>query len=90
MKKMEAKKVIRRLKKKATVARALAGGLEGVTDQLENHRVHRRRSGDRPFGEHVTMDLQDLNDLLEGMRETLILLQDDYEKLDGYFAKSGD
>lgn len=87
MEKKEAKKVVRGLKKNAAEATSVAQCLEHVAGELE-HRVN----GSQPCGS--LFDSQEpeevlgyLDDFLEGMRETLILLQDDYEKLDYYFTK---
>ena len=81
MKKKEAKKVVGGLKKNAAKATAMAKCLEHVAGELD-HRVNGRRTVLEP--EEV---VESLGDFLEGMRETLILLQDDYEKLDYYFTK---
>ena len=81
MKKKEAKKVVGGLKKNAAKATAMAKCLERVAGELD-HRVNGRRTVLEP--EEV---LRCVDALLEGMRETLILLQDNYEKLDYYFTK---
>ena len=87
MKKKEAKKVALGLKKNAAEATSTAKCLEHVARELEQ-----RVNGRQPCGslydemEPETV-LGFLEDFLEGMRETLILLQDDYEKLDYYFTK---
>ena len=65
--------------------------LERVAGELD-HRVNGRQRGKSSCGwlhdgQEPEEVLGYLGDFLEGMRETLILLQDDYEKLDYYFTK---
>ena len=87
MKKKEAKKVVRGLKKNAAEATSMAKCLEHVARELE-HRVNGRQPCRSLYdGQEPETVLGFLNDFLEDMRETLILLQDDYEKLDYYFTK---
>ncbi len=87
MKKKEAKEVVRGLKWHAAEAAAMAKCLEHVAGELE-HRVTGRGVPRSLYDGHEPEEvLGTLDDFLEGMRETLILLQDDYEKLDYYFTK---
>ena len=88
MKKKEAKEVVRGLKWHAAEAAAMAKCLEHVAGELE-HRVDGQLQplGSLYDGQEPEEVVGTLDDFLEGMRETLILLQDDYEKLDYYFTK---